>query len=58
MADTKNAPAKPFASGIISQTSGKAAETIQRSYANEVARGRSHQKAVPIDPCQKVEKKG
>jgi len=40
MAEEKKPPAKPFTGGIISQTSGKAAETIQHSYANEITRGR------------------
>jgi hypothetical protein len=39
MADEKNQP-KPFSSGILSQTSGRPGETIQRTYNNEVVRER------------------
>ena len=41
MADDKKPVHKPFAGGILSQTSGKPGETIQETYDNEVVKERT-----------------
>ena len=57
MADEKNQE-KPFASGIISQTTGQPGETVQKSYNTEVIKERP-QPHVPLSPSRTtVEKRG
>jgi hypothetical protein len=48
MADEKSQP-KPFSSGILSQTTGRPGETVQRSYDNEVVKERPRTHA-PTSP--------
>ena len=59
MADEKNQP-KPFANGILSQTTGRPGDTVQRSYNNEVVKGRlqSSGTSKPSGASQTTEKKG
>ena len=57
MADNEKPVSKPFSAGILSQTNGKPAETIQRSYVNEAEKERSR---VPASdrPFRRTKTKG
>lgn len=54
MADEKSRP-KPFASGILSQTTGRPGETVQQSYKNEVVKERSRTHA-PVSSSRPASK--